>query len=287
MLACERKEPPPEKTEPWRAPDATTAAASGRASEGTEEPARPTVAYRVLPTSTVRISLPAKEAKPSGAFRVVRGKLEVDLIDPSRTRGTVEVDLGSLRMGGEDRDEERRNTARALNWMKLGSSRPEIDVERLRTARFEIESISDLSHPAPHDARRLPPEKPRAEDADGSKGDRADEDERPTDGRAAQAPDAERRRLTLTAKGKLEMNGLRVERSVRLQVDFHYPTQATPGLRPSRIEIRTPTPFVVPLVEYEVQPRDAHGRLIAEDMELLGRVIGRTARVDVDLVAEP
>lgn len=249
-----------EPTEPWPAP----AAAPPEPADEPDSHARR--GYRVQPGSIVRVSLPAKEEKPAGSFRIVRGLLEIDLVDLARSRGTIEVDLGSVLMEADGAREERQHTAQARNWLHLGASRPDAEIERVRFARFVVSSLERLSHPAPHLGNRLAPE-PDPDAPGGASG--------------------ERRRVALTVTGELELNGLRVRRTARAQLDFHYPAAATPGLPPTRVRLSSVQPLVVPLAEHEIQPRDAHGRLAASELDLLGRVVGRNAQISYQILAAP
>lgn len=254
--AAEAREP----TEPWPAPAALSSEPTDPGDDSVRRP------YHVQPGSVVRVSLPAKEAKPTGTFRIVRGLLEIDLVHLERSRGTIEVDLGSLLMDGDSTREERHYTTQARNWLNLGASRPDAAIERVRFARFVVTSLQRLSHPAPHLGHRLPPE---------------------PDPNHPDAASGERRRVTLDVTGELELNGLRVQRQARVQLAFHYPAAATAGLPPTRVRLSSREPLVIPLAEHEIQPRDAHGRLVATDLDLLGRVVGRNAQVSYQIVAAP
>lgn len=269
LTACRKEKEEEQPTEPWPAPAAQSAEEPPSApstNEG-EAPSGPRTSYRFVEGSLLQVSLPAKEAKPTGTFRIVRGTLEVDLVDLQRTRGTLEVDLGSVLMDAPKHEAERDYTTQARQWLNLGASRTDSELERARFARFVIGSIDGLSHPAPHLGRRLPPE-------------RAAQD-------APEANEGERRRVTGTAHGELELNGLRVRRSASVVVDFHYPAKATAGFPPTRITVSSARPVSVPLAEHEIQPRDAHGRLLSAELDRLGRVVGRTALVTFQLAAVP
>lgn len=272
---CEEDPAPAAPTEPWPAaagsaapgttevaPAAAASAATAPAAGNTES--RPLRTYRIQPGSILQVTLPAKEARPAGTFRIVRGTLELDLLDLGRSRGTVEVDLGSVLMQGENERLERQYTAQARDWLNLGASRPDAELERSRFARFVVSGIAELSHEAPHLGRRLPPADTQDDDSGG-----------------------ERRRVTARVDGELEANGFRVERSAAVQLDFHYEAPATPGLPPTEIRASSRSPLSIPLAEHEIEPRDTHGRLVAADLDLLGRLVGRKARVAFQLVAVP
>ncbi|NLE85566.1 MAG: hypothetical protein GX607_04125 [Myxococcales bacterium] len=278
--ACEDPPEPPQPTEPWPAPPAsapaTTATATGAPAPSEAPPAsetpRPLRPYRIQEGSLMQVTLPAKEAKPTGTFRIVRGQLELDLLELQRSRGTVEVDLGSVLMEGDNERQERERTSRARDWLNLGASRPDAEVERSRFARFVVTSVDELSHEAPHIGRRLPP---------------LPQDSTTKTEKGAEGSAGERRRVTAKVTGELEVNGFRVQRSAAVQLDFHYDVAATPGLPPTRIQLSSRSPVSIPLADHDIQPRDTHGRLVSADLELVGRLVGRNARVAFQLVAVP
>jgi hypothetical protein len=257
LLACKEKaeeDARPAPTAPWAAQPPSSQA-------GTKSPSR--VTYRVDTGSEIRVQLPAKEAKPSGVFRSMQGSLDVDLHDLTSTRGALVIDLASLVMEGNGAAAENDSTQRAKNWLNLGDSRSEAELTRARTARFTLTSITSASAPAAHQGRRIP----LPEDSESTA--------------------IERRRVSLTALGQLEVNGLRTTREARLDVDFDYANAATGELRPLRISVRTTRPIPVPLAEHAIEPRDTQGRLVASDLALLGRVVGTTAQIEVHLLALP
>ncbi len=270
---CKEPPEPPQPTEPWPAPPVSAPAAPSAAPSSTaaeeappEEP-RPLRTYRIQPGSMMQVTLPAKEAKPTGTFRIVRGQVELDLLELRRSRGIIEIDLGSVLMQGDNERQERERTSRARDWLNLGASRPDAELERSRFARFVVSGIEELSHEAPHLGRRLPPLAPESP--------------------ASDSPGGERRRVTAKVTGALEVNGFRVQRSAAVQLDFHYDVPATPGLPPSEIQLSSRAPVSIPLADHEIQPRDTHGRLVSADLELMGRLVGRSARVAFQLVAVP
>ena len=61
----------------------------------------------------------------------------------------------------------------------------------------------------------------------------------------------------------------------------------SPGVAATEIHLSSRAPVSIPLAEHEIQPRDAHGRLVSADLDLLGRLVGRNARVAFQLVAVP
>jgi hypothetical protein len=263
--ACSKKEPPPPKrTAPWPAREQPEAA-----------PARALVTRFAIDARTdVRFELKAKDNTPRGALRVARGEIEVDLLDLKRSRGTVSVDVASALMEAEDAELARENTRRAHSWLDVGSSRPEAERDRLRWATFTLQGLEKVSAEAAHEGQRVK--------APGADGGNPTEPDNAADGTAAEV-----RAVTLTARGQLLLHGFRVEQSVDLRVLFFYPVPATPGARPARIVIQTRRPLVVSLKAHDIKPRDDTGVFLAQDAKVLGREVGTSAQVHLDLSAKP
>ncbi|MEB2313135.1 MAG: hypothetical protein OZ921_18640 [Sorangiineae bacterium] len=278
LSACSRPDDPgpaPARTAPWRA--TPTASVAARASR--------TVAFTIETRGRARFELPAREATPQGELRVARGRLTVDLLDLSKTRGTVELDVASITMLGDDAADagvtaQRSQAAQA--WLDVGADRPEAVRERLRWARFTILSIEQPSALAAHQGRvvRSPPEprdaEPRAPEGGGADG-----------GDAAPPSPAEIRAVDLTATGELELHGFRVRHDVRLRALFEYAARAEASAIPERLVIETRAPIVIPLQVHDIKPRNAAGVSLAEDAKLLGVQVGKSARVSLELAARP
>jgi hypothetical protein len=252
LFACSRAQPPPpERTEPWPAP-----ATSSRGA-----PAGHHTRYVIEPRANVRFELPAREATPSGVFRVARGELEVDLAALARSRGFIEIDVASVQLEAEQRELALGYTEQALSWLDVGASRPEAARERLRWARFTLRSIQTTSAQAAWEGVRV--------DA----------------GLADTATPGEERAVTLRAVGDFELHGYRVERSLEVRVTFTYPSPAAPSATPVGLAIETREPFDVELAVHAIEPRDPQGRLVAADLKLLGGHVGRAAGVRAQVTA--
>jgi polyisoprenoid-binding protein YceI len=218
------------------------------------------VAYRVADESSVSFALETRSTKINGRFRVVRGQFDIDLLDLAASRGTLRVDLGSIGVEG-DAGTSPEHGAEALNWLDLGSSRPEVERERLRWASFEVDEL----------------ESPSAASAHGGAGVAARVD----------AGDGETRRVTFTATGRLSLHDRRAEYELSAEAHFHYDGPADPERRP-RISIELRRPMSVRLDTFDVKPRDAHGVLIAGELDRLGRDVARVAKLTaaIELVPE-
>lgn len=232
----------------------------------TPSAAAPTLAarYTVVERCRAEVELRAKEASPRGTFRVCRGELDLDLLDLSKTRGTLSVDVASIEMlEGSDAGRSDDLTQQAQNWLDVGASRPEAERERLRWAAFSLTGIDDPSATAAHQGKR-----------------EVSKLEAPMEGEDASAP-GERRVVTFTARGFLVLHGVRVEVSLPMRAAFHYSERATAEQVPERIELETRRPLAVSLGTHDIKPRDAAGVFQAQEMKLLGRQVGRDARVSL------
>lgn len=271
LAACSKhdKSPAPAHTAPWHARPAPSAA-------------RPSlvVRYTIDPRGSASFTLKAKKATPRGTLRVARGTLQVDLLDLTKTRGTVSMDLGSVLMdadAGVDAGDQ-DPTDQAKNWLDVGDNVPEAERARQRWATFHIESIDHATADAAYEGRRA---KPSALSPDG--------------GAVAETPDAgdggaappEIRSVDLTATGRLFVHGFEAHHSVRLRALFEFAGKAGPGARPERIVIRSLHPLALPLAAYGIKPRDSAGIFVSEGMKLLGVSVGREALISLDLSAVP
>ncbi len=268
LSACSKHRddaPAPLHTAPWRASPVTSGAPH----------ASDVVAYAIESRGSARFELKAHDATPRGELRVARGELSVDLMDLAKTRGHVEMDLGSVAIDAEgDGGRDVQQSQVAQDWLDVGQDRPEAARERVRWARFTIRSVDHASADAAdrgHVVKRGSlPALGDTEDA-GDAGNQA----------------REVRSVDLIANGDLELHGFRVERSLKLRALFEYAAPAVAGARPQRIVIQTRSPFVVSLQVHDIKPRDAKGVFVAEGMKLLGSKIGKDARVSLELAAVP
>ncbi len=259
-LGCSRSEPPPaERTEPWRAPEH-------------EAPPSVLVAYEIAPASAASLHIGRRDTQFTGVLPIVRGTLHVDLLDLTRTRGTVRVDVGALGLKGTERPEsDLELTQRARDWLDVGASRPEAEREKLRWATFTIRSIENASATSAHQ---------------GTRGKRAAVAPAADGGDASSVPERETRKVTLDAVGQLELHRVRVDARVKAVVELVYEGGASFDARPVQIEIRTRAPLKVSLAAHGIVPRDSRGVEVTDQRDLL-KDLGREAGVSASLVARP
>jgi hypothetical protein len=260
LLACSKSEPPPpERTEPWPAQPVVSAVS------GPEQKAR----FKLEDRCELSFELPAKEATPRGHVRVARGELELDLMNLSHSRGTIDLDVGSIVMEQQREAAGEDWTSEARAWLGVGENRPEAERERQRWASFAISELSELSASAAHAGKRQPlGASSELEIPDG-------------------APLGEERSVTATVTGALSLHGFRVERRARVRAIFRYDAPAVPGALPRALRLELARPVPVSLEAHDIKPRDASGVFVAQKSKWFGVRVGRQANVSGWLSAAP
>jgi hypothetical protein len=72
------------------------------------------------------------------------------------------------------------------------------------------------------------------------------------------------RKVTATVSGEFRLHGRKATKSAKVELDFKYN-----GDKLDAVEVKTLEPFVVPLEEFEIHPRDAAGKLVKSLSEAL------------------
>ena len=225
---CAKKEPKPQRTEPWLAHP--SARASNR-----EDAALPLTRYTLSERSLIRFEIPTKRGTLTGAVSRVSGELELDLTDLTRSHGTVRADLGSLDIHARARDEHHGH-----------DEHDEHDQGLLERARAALEISTDAGVPNAFASFELT----SVEDASPSSIDPAPE-------RDAGPRSAFIRHARLTAVGNLLLHRFRVVRRAPLALEFSF---AGDGPVPKGVLIRSRTPFVVSLETHQVVALAAESR---------------------------
>jgi hypothetical protein len=243
--ACQRERPKADRTEPWLA--SASAAPSSRAALNAPRRARYTLAK-----SRVEFELPARRSTPRGRFGTLRGELDIDLADPSRTTGTIDVELDSLELSGASAAESAPElTARALAWLELGRGVSEERRSQGRIATFTLRALEGGAEPD----RRGGSEPQRLRTSD------------------------------WTARGDLALHGVRAPVTSGVSVLVSSTPDGT--ARPAELVIRSRRPLVIPLSTHDIRPRDDNGVSLPREVSLLGDSVGREVRVSFELVFVP
>jgi hypothetical protein len=205
---------------------------------------------RFTPESNIRFSLPAKNGRPSGQVPIASGRLRLTLADLKSATANIEADLSRITL-----DPDSMPAAAALpgspdelarNWLELGSEVPLERRSQFALARFELSAVENLSAPALELGGKRPA------------------------------------RVRATAVGTLLVHGYRAP--VRAEVALE---SLPPG--PSgklRLSIRSATPLVLPLTPHEIAARGPSGVLDPQQTVRAEGSVGKTARIELELVAE-
>jgi hypothetical protein len=208
--------------------------------------------FHLVSDSRIRFTVPGKRAKLSGRVTVAQGSLRVDPHDLTTARANIDVDLTTLSIDADSVPENaplaaESPTALALRWLELGA---EVTPERRRElglARFELTSVESSS------ATSIDLSPPRAKSP-----------------------------VRATILGTLLIHGFRAP--VRCDVALQ-PLEGAPGA-PLRFSIRSHGSLVVGLPAHDIIARGPSG--IADSLSMARSVewVGKTARVELELVAE-
>lgn len=93
------------------------------------------------------------------------------------------------------------------------------------------------------------------------------------------------RKVTATVSGDFRLHGRKATKTAKVELDFKYT-----GDKLDAVEVKTVEPFVIPLEEFEVHPRDAAGKLVKSLSEALSSnlkgKVAKDAPVAISFVAK-
>lgn len=208
--------------------------------------------FRVLPESSFRFSVPTRRTRPAGRVALQGGTIDLDPRDLSRTKATLDFDLTRLSVDPDSLPQGAEldgaePSALALQWLELGAGVPAERREQYAKAHFELSAVEDVSGPLDLDASKT----------------------------AA--------RVSATAVGSLLLHGFRAPVRTRVQLQPQKPA----GLEAARrVTIRSLDPVVLSLPAHDILARSASGVNDAALTARLADVIGKSARVEFELIAE-
>jgi hypothetical protein len=225
--------------------------ANPSASAGVDSPSGP-LRFDVLAESVVRFSVPTRRAKIGGSVPLASGNLELDVRDLSRSKASLTFDLTRLSVAADSLPREldlggAEPNALALQWLELGAEVPSERRQQFSQARFELSALEDVTGNL-----ELGSSKPSA-------------------------------RVTATAVGSLLLHGFRAP--VRTRVALQPLPSEAPG-QPHRLSIRTVEPVVLSLAAHDIAARSAAGVGDAALTARVADVVGKSARVELELVAQ-
>lgn len=235
-------------SKPEEKPRRTEPWLASASASATASPGALPLRYEVLAESRVRFTLPGRRAKPSGSVPVVSGRLQLDALDLTRSSARLELDLTQLQLDADSlpADAERGGASPAEQALRWLELGAEVPEQRRRQYGRAVFELSAV------EGQPEPLELTAFE-----------------------------RSARLTAVGGLLLHGFRAPLRVRVAVQ----PQRTEG-GPPRLSIRSLEPAVVSLVAHDVVARNAAGVAEPTVSERAFQAIGKSARVEFELVAE-
>jgi polyisoprenoid-binding protein YceI len=208
--------------------------------------------FRVLPESSFRFSVPTRRSRPAGTIALQGGTIDLDPRDLSRTKATLDFDLTRLSVDSDSLPQGAEldgaePRALALQWLELGAGVPAERREQFSKAHFELSAVEDASGPFDLEASKSTA------------------------------------RTTATAVGSLLLHGFRAPVRTRVQLQAQKPTGPEAA---RRVTIRSLDPVVLSLPAHDILARSASGVNDAALTARLADVIGKSARVEFELIAE-
>jgi hypothetical protein len=209
--------------------------------------------FAVDPDGKVSIDMPAPKEHIKATAGNSAGDLSIDLGNLASTRGTVKVDLTTLKTATFDApDKNATQTEHAVTWLEVGPKASPEDQARNKFIVFTVQSIDGLSAT---DLSKVAPTKDGADDV---------------------------RTVTAKVKGEVFLHGKKSQRQADVSVSF----RGAPD-KPTRVDIKTTSPFKIVLADHDVKPRDNFGKLAQGAFNLLGTKVADEASVDFQLSAKP
>ncbi|HKY39067.1 MAG TPA: hypothetical protein VJN18_24180 [Polyangiaceae bacterium] len=204
------------------------------------------------PESQIRFSLPARKAKLVGQVPLAEGKLRLDPKNLQASQASISADLTRIAISDDSLPTggdapPGSPSALALNWLELGPDVPAQQRTQFSLARFELVSLENLSK--------------ASLDLDAS---------------ARKTP------VRATAVGTLLVHGYRAPVRAEVVLELLPPSAA----QPARLSIRSTTPLVLPLAPHDIVARGASGMLDPLQTARAADVVGKNARIELQLVAE-
>ena len=253
MLACNKEKPAEQKLAP-------TAAALESATPKAES----AWAFAVDGSSssfTFLMDSPLEKIDGE-APKSLSGELFIDPADLTKSTALVKADLKLLTLyqqkRGDDKEQysqRKKNDTQnehARGWLQLDVKDGEVTVEQAETNRWAEIKIQKLENLSAADVTKLP---------------------------------GAERKVTANVSGDFRLHGRKATKSAKVELTFHYA-----GEKLESVDVKTVEPFMIPLEEFEVHPRDAAGKIVktlsdALSSNLKGKV-AKDAPVNVSFSAK-
>lgn len=251
LLGCRSDPEPPRATPKSEVPAAVSAASAVAAPSAAAVP--PVTQMRIEPLSgNMGLVIVAPNETIKGRASLITGMIDLDLADVTRTRGSIGVDLTTLKMSSfGDPAKDKKQSDHAQAWLEIvGDVAPSFK-ERYRYATFAIREVVAIGE---HRVDKWP---------------------------STKGPDGEVRTAAVTVKGDLGVHGKSVAKEIPMVAILTFRTGET---IPIKLEMRSTAPMTVTLAQHDIAPKDLPG-MAAKG--LLGKRVGETAELSIGFLATP
>ena len=197
------------------------------------------------------------------APKSITGDLYIDPTDLTKSTALVRADLKQLTLYQQKRGDDKEGygerkksdlqNEHARGWLQLDVKDGEVTAEQAETNRWAEIKILKLDDLSATDVTKL------------------------------SGPE---RKVTATVSGDFRLHGRKATKSAKVELNFKYT-----GDKLDSVEVKTLEPFVIPLEEFEVHPRDAAGKLVKSLSEALASnlkgKVAKDAPVSISFSAKP
>jgi hypothetical protein len=206
----------------------------------------------------VKIEIPAPLETTKAQISGVKGMLDVDMADLTKTLGTLEVDLTGIK-GYSFTDQEKNDTQteHMRNWFEIGEDVNAATREKNQWAKFTITKIVKADPASVAKASTF-------------------SDELGTG-----------HRFKIIAVGDFTVHGITKPKTVELDATLYDLKEGNAMFKDAQrvLMLRTAKPFIVSLKEHDVKPRDTGGKFLSTALKVVGLKLGDDAQVSLDLRA--
>jgi hypothetical protein len=204
--------------------------------------------------SKVEFLMEAPKEKIHGVVgEATTGELDVDLMDVTKSTGLVTVDIGDLAIYQakiDDKgkiDEEKKVDKQNEHARTWLEISPDAPAEMRDKNRKVQFSIKSIKALGDKDVTKMT---------------------------------GKERKVMMTVTGDFLLHGHKAEKTAELEATFTFD-----GDKPVSVHVKTAKPFAVGLVEHDVKPRDAFGKLALKTLEALSPKVAKEALVTLDYTA--
>ncbi len=197
------------------------------------------------------------------APKSLSGELYIDPSDLTKSTALVKADLKQLTLYQQKRGDDKQaygerkksdlQNEHARGWLQLDVKEGEVTAEQAEMYRYAEIKISKLENVSATDVTKLT------------------------------GPE---RKVTADVSGDFRLHGRKATKSAKVELLFKYS-----GDKLQSVDVKTLEPFVVPLEEFEVHPRDAAGKVVKRLSEALSSnlkgKVAKDAPVNISFTARP